>query len=82
MIASLFAPESPWWLVRKGRKEDAEKSLRQIASKKANFTSERAQEKINEMTLTVELERQAEAGARWIDCFKGTNLRRTEIVST
>ncbi|WQF83357.1 Putative major facilitator, sugar transporter, major facilitator superfamily [Colletotrichum destructivum] len=29
----LFVPESPWWLVRKGRLADAETSLRRLASK-------------------------------------------------
>lgn len=31
-----FAPESPWWLVRKERMEDAEKSLRRLASSKVD----------------------------------------------
>lgn len=79
LIACLFAPESPWWLVRKGKKEQAEKSLRALASKSAGLTPERAAAKINEMTLTCELEKQAEEGSRYIHCFKGTNLRRTEI---
>lgn len=31
-LGVLFAPESPWWLVRKGRIEDAKKSLLRLTS--------------------------------------------------
>ncbi|PWN30235.1 putative maltose permease [Jaminaea rosea] len=79
LVACLFAPESPWFLVRKGRKEEAEKSLRRLSSRSRGLTSERAAAKINEMVLTAELEKQTESGATYLDCFKGTNLRRTEI---
>lgn len=79
LIACLFAPESPWWLVRKGKKEEAEKSMRALAPKSIGLSPERAAAKINEMTLTCELEKQTEEGAKYIDCFRGTNLRRTEI---
>jgi SP family general alpha glucoside:H+ symporter-like MFS transporter len=33
IIGVLFAPESPWWLVRKGRVEDAKKALLGLTSK-------------------------------------------------
>lgn len=79
LVACIFAPESPWWLVRQGRKDEAEKSLRALASKSAGLTPEAAAAKINEMTLTCELERQTEEGSKYLDCFKGTNRRRTEI---
>lgn len=32
LIGVLLAPESPWWLVRKGRTEDAKKSLLRLTS--------------------------------------------------
>ena len=32
-IGIYFAPESPWWLVRKGRIADAKKSLERLTSK-------------------------------------------------
>jgi MFS family permease len=32
LIGVFFAPESPWWLVRKGRIEDAENALIRLAS--------------------------------------------------
>ncbi|PWN23173.1 putative maltose permease [Microstroma glucosiphilum] len=79
IVACLFAPESPWWLVRQKRLAEAETSLRKLASTHAEFTHEAATAKINEMILTTELERETRAGARYFDCFKGTNLRRTEI---
>ena len=32
LIATLFAPESPWWLVRQGRTEEAKHVMRRLAS--------------------------------------------------
>jgi MFS transporter, SP family, general alpha glucoside:H+ symporter len=32
------------------------------------------------MAHTVQMEREATAGASYLDCFRGINLRRTEIV--
>ena len=33
-LVAFFAPESPWWLVRKGRFEDAKRSLIRLTSRK------------------------------------------------
>lgn len=70
----LFIPESPWWLVRKGRMEDAEKSLRRLGSDKVNISAQLAF-----IVETDRLERELEAGSTYLDCFKGDNRRRTEI---
>ncbi|KAK0765848.1 hypothetical protein N5P37_001788 [Trichoderma harzianum] len=64
-ILALLAPDSPWWLVRKGRLADAEKSIRKLSS---GLTDTQVKQKLAMM---------AESSYR--DCFKGTNLRRTEI---
>ncbi|OAQ76884.1 MFS maltose permease MalP [Purpureocillium lilacinum] len=69
-----FVPESPWWLVRKGRMEDAEASLRRLASSKVNVTATLAF-----IVETDRLEQELEAGSTYMDCFKKVNLRRTEI---
>jgi SP family general alpha glucoside:H+ symporter-like MFS transporter len=74
-----FAPESPWWLVRKERYEDAKKSLLRLTSPKSDPTFN-ADETVDMIRHTNELEKDLLAGASYLDCFKGVNLRRTEIV--
>lgn len=69
-----FVPESPWWLVRKGRLEDAEATLHRLASTKVNISATLAA-----IRETDRLERELETGSTYWDCFKGSNLRRTEI---
>ena len=69
-----FAPESPWWLVRKERLEDAERALRQLASKTVDVKPTLAM-----IIETDKLEHSLEAGSTYMDCFKPINLRRTEI---
>ena len=75
----LLAPESPWWLVRKGRTEDAKKSLLRLTSlnRETDFD---ADETIAMMVHTTALEEKITRGASYVDCFKGTDRRRTEIV--
>lgn len=78
-IGIYFAPESPWWLVRKGRIADAKKSLLRLTStnRETNFD---ADETIAMMVHTTALEEKMTTGASYWDCFKGIDLRRTEIV--
>lgn len=78
LLGVFLAPESPWWLVRKGRIEDAKKSfLRLTSSKDSSFNVD---ETIDMVRHTIALESEIHSGARYIDCFKGTNLRRTLLV--
>jgi len=80
MIGVLFAPESPWWLVRKGRQEDAKKALLSLTSKKNADESFNIDQTIAMMVTTNELEKALESGTGYLDCFRGIDLRRTEIV--
>ncbi|KAF2148141.1 trehalose transporter [Myriangium duriaei CBS 260.36] len=80
LITGIFmAPESPWWLVRTGRYEEAKKSLLRLTSPKKDPTFDAA-ETVDMMRHTNELERELMEGTSYLDCFRGTNLRRTEIV--
>ncbi|KAJ9157508.1 Sugar/inositol transporter [Pleurostoma richardsiae] len=71
----LFAPESPWWLVRKGRIEDAEKSMTRLS------TADRqgAKQAVALMIQTNDLEKAMGEEIGMMECFRGTNLWRTEI---
>ncbi|KAF2242559.1 maltose permease MAL61 [Trematosphaeria pertusa] len=78
IIGISFAPESPWWLVRKERYDDAKKMILRLASpgKNPDFN---ADETIAMYKHTNEYEKASTEGASYLDCFKGTDLRRTEI---
>ncbi|XXH03286.1 hypothetical protein Hte_009684 [Hypoxylon texense] len=79
IIGILFAPESPWWLVRKGRLEDAKSSLLRLTNLNRE-TGFDADETVAMMVHTSALEQKITKGASYLDCFKGVDLRRTEIV--
>ena len=69
-----LAPESPWWLARRGQLDEALKSLDRISDSSVD----------NEETLaliihTIEYEKKLNFGSSIWDCFKKPDLRRTEI---
>ncbi|EED13362.1 sugar transporter, putative [Talaromyces stipitatus ATCC 10500] len=73
----IFAPESPWWLVRKGKIEAAEKVVKRLGS--ADITDEMVHRTVATMVETNNLEKSVHEGAGYLDCFQGRNLWRTEI---
>ena len=82
IIGVLFAPESPWWHVRKGNIDDAKKALHRLTSAQyADDAGFNVDDTVAMMVHTNELEIQAATGTSYWQCFKGTDLRRTEIVS-
>ncbi len=80
LIGVIFAPESPWWLVRHGKIEEAKRSLLRITSR--DDPDFNADETIAMMRHTNEVEKYLNGGGvTFMDCFKGNDLRRTEIAS-
>ncbi|CAK3867816.1 maltose permease [Lecanosticta acicola] len=75
MILIFFAPESPWWLVRKGRKAEAKRSLERLGRKDQID----ADDKLAMIERTVEIEAQLGGSPSLLDLVKGTDLRRTII---
>lgn len=71
-----FAPESPWWLVRKGRLDEAAKSVERLGRKSMvkNLT-----ESVSMMRRTIELEK-TEKEPSLLELWKGTDCYRTLIV--
>lgn len=78
-LVGFLSPESPWYLIRRERIADAEKSLRRLA-RKGHYTEQSMAETLALMQHTNEMEKIEAANASYRDCFRGTNLRRTAIV--
>lgn len=74
-ILMFFAPESPWWLTRKGRFAEAAKSVARLG----RATGANAEEAIAMMRRTIELEK-TEKEPNYLELFKGTDTYRTLIV--
>lgn len=75
-ILIFIAPESPWWLVRKGRLAEAEKAVSRLGRADAN---DNPSDKVAMMRRTIELEKSQEKPSL-VELWKGTDLYRTLIV--
>jgi SP family general alpha glucoside:H+ symporter-like MFS transporter len=76
-IGIFLAPESPWWLVRKGRIADAGAVMKRLRSK--DTPEDEIADTVAMMEHTVKIENEMKASSSYWDLFKGVNLRRTEI---
>lgn len=74
--AIYLAPESPWYLVRQNRLDDAENSIRRLQRQSAGLDPKKT---LATIVYTNNLEEQLSVGTSYYDCFKGFELRRTEI---
>ncbi|KIX00578.1 uncharacterized protein Z518_09643 [Rhinocladiella mackenziei CBS 650.93] len=77
-LGAYFAPESPWNAVRRDKMDLARRSLMRLRGDSATKEQE-VEATLAYIKYTTELERAETQNAAFIDCFRGTNLRRTEI---
>jgi MFS family permease len=75
-VLAAILPESPTWLLRKGRTEAALK-----AQKKLNTARIDSQAVIEELQASILAEQEEKNTHRYVDCFRGVNIRRTFIVA-
>ena len=71
-----IVPDSPWWLVRKGEITRAKNAYKRLVTNKSDSEISNA---IEFMVHTTKMEQEVQAGATYLDCFRGVDLRRTEI---
>ncbi|OJJ45982.1 hypothetical protein ASPZODRAFT_117698 [Penicilliopsis zonata CBS 506.65] len=76
LILVFLAPESPWWLIRRGRKEEALRSIKRLG----DTNEEQAHQKLAMMERTVQIEALQGGSPTLLDLLKGTDLRRTIII--
>ncbi|KAF7551091.1 hypothetical protein G7046_g7807 [Stylonectria norvegica] len=75
LVLIFLAPESPWWLIRRGRKQEALRSIERLGSK----DKEHAQQSLAMIERTVVIEAKLGGAPTLLDLLKGTDLRRTII---
>lgn len=68
--------ESPWWLVRSGKLDLAEKAIKQLSRKDRDVDAGKT---VAMMVRTNQHELENAPGTSFFDCFRGSDLRRTEI---
>lgn len=78
IVLIYYAPESPWFLVRAGRIDEAAKMVARIQKKGSQVDP---RDTVAMMVRTNEHEKATSAGASYLDCFRGVDLRRTEIAA-
>ncbi|KAK6435662.1 hypothetical protein LTR95_008146 [Oleoguttula sp. CCFEE 5521] len=74
-ILIFCCPESPWWLTRKGRLEEAAKSVERLGRR----SQVNSGETVAMMRRVIEFEKSTKRPSL-LELFKGTDLRRTLIV--
>lgn len=78
IISGLVIPESPSWLVSKGKLQSARISHERLYNAKSDSMAA-----INRLVATIEEEKlhdETSESATYKECFKGTNRRRTLII--
>ena len=69
-----FMPESPWWLMSKGKREKALKSLQRLG-----YNGLGAEKRLEVIAVTLEKIRQETDSATYLKCFRKSNFRRTFV---
>ncbi|PNH77439.1 hypothetical protein VD0001_g163 [Verticillium dahliae] len=75
-VCPMALRESPWYFIRVGKDDEAEKSVMRLGSA---LQRSYAKETVASMIYTNQLEMNIDEGTSYLDCFRGVDRRRTEI---
>jgi len=83
MIGVYLAPESPWWLTRKGKSTEAKKNIKRLLTVNSNMPDPDilSNAMFNKMQLTIKEEERISGDVGYIECLKGPDFRRTRIAA-
>ncbi|KAJ4420836.1 hypothetical protein N0V82_004131 [Gnomoniopsis sp. IMI 355080] len=73
IVGGFLAPETPWFLMKKGKHAEAKKSLQRTGY------GDDVENTLAHIQETLLFEAKTTANATYLDCFRGTNLRRTLV---
>lgn len=76
LLAAVLAPDSPYYLVRRGHDDRALQSLARLHKPHEAIDDAKILAEIKE---TIRVEKELKTGGAWSSCFNKRNLRRTEI---
>ena len=69
--------DSPWWLAREGEFGKANEAHKRLVS---DNSPEHVNNAVGFMIHTTKMEQDVQSGATYLDCVRGIDFRRTEIV--
>jgi len=78
ILATFLAPESPWWLVRQGRIDEAKVAISKITTPTEGVEFD-LDAHVEMMVVTDKYEKQVGSGTNYWHLFRGSDLHRTEV---